>query len=137
MPKLNVHLGLPDVKLNPNRAKRLHWATKGALVRKLREESMWASRAATFAAGFKPLVLTKCVVQAHWKMPNKARSADPDNLAAMLKPVWDGFQDSKLLADDKELTHLPVTQEVDPGYAGLYITIEWENEDAGPAQVRH
>jgi Holliday junction resolvase RusA-like endonuclease len=40
--------------------------------------------------------------------PKTARRPDKDNFAASLKPVWDGFKDAGLLADDKDLDIMPV-----------------------------
>jgi Holliday junction resolvase RusA-like endonuclease len=41
------------------------------------------------------------------------RRRDADNLLASLKAAFDGLRDSGVLADDDQLTHLPVQRRVD------------------------
>ena len=51
------------------------------------------------------------------------RFADPDNCLAALKAVWDGLQDAGLLANDDNLTHLPVKRLVDRDNPRLMIRV--------------
>ena len=51
------------------------------------------------------------------------RRRDPDNLSAMLKPVWDGLQDAGVLGDDRAVTLHPIEQHVDPDGPGLRLEV--------------
>ncbi|GAG40712.1 unnamed protein product, partial [marine sediment metagenome] len=41
------------------------------------------------------------------------RVVDRDNLLASLKPIWDGFTDGGIWADDRDVTFLPVIRRKD------------------------
>jgi Holliday junction resolvase RusA-like endonuclease len=41
------------------------------------------------------------------------RRRDADNLAAMLKPYWDGLADAGIIKNDSGFTHMPVIVKID------------------------
>lgn len=108
----------PDAELSPNR--RCHWRRKAAATKALRQaayyigvSSMWSQEWET-ATG--PVTARATI---GWAKGRKRM--DPTNLADMLKPVWDGFQDAGIYVNDKQVTVESVTQERDPEGWGFIV----------------
>lgn len=102
---ITLTLPWPSEKLNPNRAKSLHWGMKGRAVSMYRDTCCIIALNAKNRgrlAPFAPPVLATVTFYVTDK-----RRRDIDNLDAMLKPLWDGIVDAGVLADDsaKELRH--------------------------------
>lgn len=116
-PVLVVELSLPPAKLSPNRLRRLAPMARHRLAKPYREAAGWAFRHA--ADGLR---LEKAVERTTFYWPDKRRR-DADNAAASLKPLWDGLQDSRVLGDDRHLTHLPPRFEVDRERPRLVVEI--------------
>ncbi len=95
-------LPVPDRRLSPNA--RVNWRTRAKLVKEARESAYCACVAATTSNHVNWHEVT---ARATFHFPDKRRR-DSDNLAALLKPVWDGLVDAGLLVDDDRITHLPV-----------------------------
>ena len=95
-------LPVPDRRLSPNA--RVHWRTRAPLVLKARQG---ACVAACKILGVRAPQWHEVTARATFHFPDRRRR-DTDNLAALLKPVWDGLVDAGLLIDDDRITHLPV-----------------------------
>ncbi len=93
--KITVRLDWPPRELSPNA--RSHWARRQRWVRTYRGE---AKVAALTAMGTQRFTLRPPVAAMVVFHPPDGRSRDQDNLLAMLKPAWDGFQDAGIIEDD-------------------------------------
>ena len=91
---LKLELRMPDAGLSPN--SRVHWATRAGLKRQARQEAAWAAKA---ALGMKQPPRWHAVTAQATFTFKMNRRRDPDNLAAMLKPYWDGITDAGILID--------------------------------------
>jgi Holliday junction resolvase RusA-like endonuclease len=122
---LIFYISGPPKAIKPNA--RVHWAKKARAVKSYRHEanisamSEWL-RNRPDEAPHRPLV-SEARVQATFYHRDRRGFADPDNLAASLKPVWDGLQDCGILKNDNKLTHLPILQKI--GKPCVKISIEW------------
>jgi Holliday junction resolvase RusA-like endonuclease len=101
-----IVLPLPNKNLSPNA--RCHWRVKAEKTAQLR---YWAGLAAQAAMrepgapkGSMPWAEATAKVTFYFR--TKARR-DKDNCAASCKPIWDGFTDAGIWADDSGVTHLP------------------------------
>lgn len=107
-------LALPPPRLlrlaSPNG--RGHWAARAQARQALAQRVALAARAAGLPRPLPPPV----GLAAHWQFP-VARRRDPDNLAALLKPVVDGLVRGGWLVDDHvgALWLAPATVHVVPG----------------------
>ena len=61
-------------------------------------------------------------VQVTW-FSKTARLIDRDNILGYLKSAFDGLTDAGLLADDRDITHLPPVREKDAALPRVEITI--------------
>ncbi len=95
-------LPVPDRRLSPNA--RVNWRTRAKLVKETRSQS---AAVAKLTLALRRANWHEVTARATFHFPDKRRR-DTDNLAALLKPVWDGLVDSGLLIDDDRITHLPV-----------------------------
>jgi len=95
-------LPVPDRRLSPNA--RVNWRTRAKLVKETRAAAWGAAISIIFP---NKLQWHEVTARATFHFPDKRRR-DTDNLAALLKPVWDGLVDAGLLVDDDRITHLPV-----------------------------
>ena len=108
-------LAAPPFELRPNRAmRRGGWFKATKAKPKYRNAAGWA---ALERFPGKPR-LTEAVVHVTWYHADRRTLLDPDNAQAACKALWDGLQDGGLLADDKALTHLPISQVVCPAKQG-------------------
>ncbi len=112
----------PDAVLSPNT--RCHWRRKAAAVKQLRQIAYYWALQAMWAQDWST-ALGPVTVRATIGWSKGRKRMDPTNLADMLKPVWDGFQDAEIYANDKQVTVGSVEQERDPAGVG-YIVIEVE-----------
>ncbi len=96
-----VWLSVPDRRIGPN--SRSHWRVKAKIVKQVRKESGLMA----ILAGAPDCGWHEVTARATFHFPDRRRR-DTDNLAALLKPVYDGFTDAGLLIDDDRITHLPV-----------------------------
>ena len=106
MTRYKITLPYPHRDLGPNRARNIHWSRKSKLVREYREAAGWECETAIFEAwGCNPK--HKALNSRATFYVKDKRKRDRDNLQAMLKPAFDGFQDSGLVEDDCGITHFP------------------------------
>jgi len=98
-----LRMTAPPRELSPNARK--HWAKKAHVVADYREECGWDAREQCHVALTPPITARVTFV-----VPDHRRR-DLDNLAASLKPMWDGLVDAKVLPDDR------ATVIVDIGYS--------------------
>ena len=103
MPKLTtIHLLWPDKDLNPNRARNLHWRKIWLAKADYREDCgnlAIEARQHLTVADRKDLLEKPVLASVTFVLPDRRRR-DEDNLRAMLKPAWDGFQDANLIVGD-------------------------------------
>ena len=102
--RYKITLPYPHRDLGPNRARNVHWGRKAKLVREYREEAYIQARAELFELS--PPQHKTLNSRATFYVKDK-RKRDRDNLQAMLKPAFDGFQDAGLVEDDCWITHHP------------------------------
>ena len=95
-------LPVPDRRLSPNA--RVNWRTRAKLVRETRQLAYLSTRN---ILSNEWVSWHEVTARATFHFPDKRRR-DTDNLAALLKPIWDGMVDARLLIDDDRITHLPV-----------------------------
>ncbi len=94
-------LPCPDRRLSPNA--RVNWRTRAKLVKETRATAHFMAH----YGGGQGCYWHEVTARATFHFPDKRRR-DTDNLAALLKPVFDGFVDAGLLTDDDRVTYLPV-----------------------------
>lgn len=104
-------LPLPPRELSPNA--RVHWAKKSKMTAMYRRIADGYLRSNMRLWNMEPPHWERAQVQVTFCVRDRRRR-DPDNLAASLKAVWDGFTDAGLFADDRGLVHMPVRVTVDP-----------------------
>lgn len=121
MTSIHITLPFPPKELNPNW--RGHWSVKAKAVKGYRAHAWAATKQACGKAGLHYPQWKRAMsrVTFYAKTPNRR---DRDNLAAMLKPVWDGAADADLLLNDSGLGHYPAGLELDPANPRVEITIE-------------
>jgi crossover junction endodeoxyribonuclease RusA len=100
---LTIILPLPPKQLSPNW--RGHYFLKAKAVKTYRETA-YAYALAALGRQDKPWWPAATEQTRFYFKGTNTR--DPDNLASMLKPVWDGFQDAGVFANDNRLIHLPL-----------------------------
>lgn len=104
-PVITIILSLPPKQLSANARRGSSRIAKSRLVKTYRKEASLLFRTAAQGRSF-----SSPAVASTFFWPNNLRR-DKDNAAAMLKPVWDGLQDSGAIVNDSELTHMtPVFQ---------------------------
>ena len=128
-----LELGYPPRALWLNRSARVGIGVSWAAVKATKALRMDAKIVGLQVVRFDPPRLREATVRATFvhSFVLRRRRVDPDGLVGTLKPVWDGLQDARLLANDDRLTHLPIRQEfvARPGQAGR-LTIEVWRPDA-------
>lgn len=117
-----VWLDTPPKALNPNG--RFHHMAKAGAVRKYRRDACTLARLVMAGQLLNWHEVTAQVTFYH----RDKRRRDPDNLAAMLKPAWDGLVDAGVLVDDDRITHKPIEQAVDRQGPGVKVEI-WNTAD--------
>ena len=123
-----LSLSLPPKVLSPN-ARPRHWAERARAVRTYRRESALLTRQA-LGRRAKPR-WEQATCQATYFGRTKHRP-DSDNILAMLKPAFDGLTDAGLLADDRDLIHLPVDRQTDRLHPRILLTVrKGHHHDAG------
>jgi len=115
----------PDAVLSPNA--RSHWGPKSRAVKQLREIAYYFGLQAMWAQDWST-ALGPVTVRATIGWSRGRKRMDPTNLADMLKPVWDGFQDAAIYANDKQVTVESVVQERDKDGVG-YVIVEVSDGD--------
>ena len=98
-------LPVPDRRIGPN--SRSHWRVKAKLVKEAREGAFISAIEILGPRSMRWMCWHEVTARATFHFPDRRRR-DSDNLAALLKPVWDGLVDAGLLIDDDRITHLPV-----------------------------
>ena len=99
-----VVLDLPPKELNPN--SRAFWRVKRLAVKAYREHAKTESMVAAYRYSlYDPFREVK--IQASFYRRRNV-PMDGDNALAMLKPAFDGLQDAGIIANDRQITHLPV-----------------------------
>ena len=118
-PSLTVRLPLPPPRLSPNA--RSHWRPKARATRSYRTAAAFYGRHALASAGIDG-GWTSAEVQAEFFFPTTHRR-DADNLLASLKAAFDGLADAGIVANDRDLIHLPVRQTKDRDDPRVVLTI--------------
>ena len=117
---MKITISLPPPPLYPNWRALVPWPK----VKAIKAYRFEAATLARLAIGVKPKPrwdhATASVVVFH---PSLKHFRDPDNMAAALKPVWDGFQDAELLTDDRRLHLMPIEQDVNEDTPHIEIEI--------------
>ena len=114
---ITITLPLPSKCLSPNA--RAHWRTKAKAVKEYRWRACAEALEATEAQMPR---WTAASIQAVFYHPQRRRR-DHDNLAASLKSAVDGLVDAGLLADDDQITWLPVVKLIDPEYPRVMLVV--------------
>ena len=65
---------------------------------------------------------TEATIRVTW-FSKTARVIDRDNIISYLKAAFDGLTDAGLLADDRDVTHLPPRREKDAAFPRVLITV--------------
>lgn len=119
---MSIRLPPPPRELSPNA--RCHWAVKRKEVKRYREQAKLAGMIEMAAADMRRADPYNAGVTRVTVYKRTSHRTDPDNLAAMLKPVWDGLQDCGMLSNDNWLKHEPIEQEKDSRHPRVEITVE-------------
>ena len=99
---IRLTLPLPPPALSPNG--RHHWAVKA---RATKEARLMAEMQARRLPAYQRRAWAAAEIQTTVYLPN-ARKADRDNLLASCKAYFDGLTDAGVLADDRDVVHLPL-----------------------------
>ncbi len=119
--RYTIVLALPTPRLWPN----FHpWSRKGALA-KMRETKRYRKNAANLT------LEALCRAKPRWKRATEQatfyfvdrRWPDKDNCLGAIKNGLDGMVDAGLLADDRDLTHLPVIRRVDREHPRVVVEV--------------
>ncbi len=113
-----IVLPLPPRELSPNW--RGHWAQKARKAAKYRADAGTACKAMMRRYGIPTLAAAN--VQARFYFRDR-RNRDRDNLLASLKSGFDGLADVGMVANDSQLTYLPVALDVDKDDARVELWI--------------
>ena len=118
---ITITLPLPPRELSPNA--RVHHHARGRAVKKYRL-IVWSLTYPHMAHEMRgnPVRWATATEQATFYFRDR-RHSDPDNLLAMLKPVWDELQVMGILANDRYMTHLPVKVGIDAANPRVEITV--------------
>ena len=129
MPEITLTLPLPCAPgykyLWPN--KRSCWQAKGPQTKAYRKNACsaaWVAMAQQLGSGYAGLPWKNASEQCTFYFPT-GHQRDPDNCLAAMKPGFDGLQDSGLLANDRDLTHMPVVRKVDKDKPRVEVRV-WE-----------
>jgi Holliday junction resolvase RusA-like endonuclease len=104
--QITIVVPLPDPALTINARRRMHWREERRHVKAQREAAMLAAYAAmSGATGLRGVLFPTGKVRADVEVFRRPRQKEPDEPAKweMLKPVWDGFEDAGIVADDKQI----------------------------------
>lgn len=105
---LVVTLPIPSPLLTINGTASMHWREKGRHVKAQREAAMLAAYAAmSGATGLRGVLFPTGQVRADVQVFRRPRQKVPDEGAKWewLKPIWDGFEDAGVVANDKQIVH--------------------------------
>lgn len=89
-----LHFGYPTNPVPMNGPKGTHWAVGARKAKEVRLRASYLARSARI-----PL-LGSCRVQLTWWFKTD-RVRDPDNLARLEKPMYDGLVDARVVPDDR------------------------------------
>ena len=113
-PRGTIVLPLPHKHLSPNA--RVHWAAKSKQVKTYRDLArVMAERNLTIG-------LKRAFVKCRFFFKDRRRR-DKDNLLSSMKAAFDGLADAGVVANDSELTYLPVEIEVDISCPRVEVTV--------------
>jgi crossover junction endodeoxyribonuclease RusA len=95
----SITVVLAGIPPGPNQLNRLHWGSKGKIVRQWRSDAYLAAVSARNEARASefPWPTTRITYEFH--VPSRSRR-DRDNLVAACKPILDGIRDAHLIPDD-------------------------------------
>lgn len=106
---LAITLPIPSPLLTVNVRVRMHWREEGRHVKAQRQDAMLAAYVAMCpdVETLRALPFPVGKVRADVTVYRRPRQQVPDEGAKWewLKPVWDGFTDAGVWADDKQLVH--------------------------------
>ena len=120
---LRIVLPLPPKELNPNIARRTHWAVKGRKVGRYRAEADFLTQDAIREQGPRGIPWKAATVRVTFYFRDRRRR-DRDNLLASLKAGFDGIADAGVVVNDSEFTYRPVVVEVDAKNPRVLVVIE-------------
>ena len=120
MNSVTIELPLPHKNLSPN--SRCHYMAKATATKKARRDARHASALAWYQWAIIAPQWAEATVQATFYFKDR-RKRDRDNLLASLKASFDGLADSRLIANDSGLTHLPVKVDVDKKNPRVVLTV--------------
>ena len=98
MTRYKITLPMPHRDLGKNRERNIHWSRKAKLIKEHRVDAQLSAWAVVKGRPKHKLLNAKPT----FYLPDK-RKRDRVNLAGMLHPAWDGFQDAGLIEDDAGL----------------------------------
>lgn len=105
-----IILPFPPQRLNPNRARGLHYMTRANQARNYRTDCSWAAKAVW---GNREPMTPPVTMAVTFIVPDRRRR-DDDNLIAAFKPGRDGLVDAGVLSGD-HYQGLTVTYTVEQG----------------------
>lgn len=100
---IEVTLPWPSPKLNPNKARRLHWGKRASTAKRYKQDCGWACK----AAGLRPVAFTHAAVTITFHPPD-AQRRDIDNMLAAIKAGLDAV--SAAVGIDDSLFDLNLTR---------------------------
>lgn len=131
MRSLTISLALPPRNLRGNACPFSRGAAlaRAVAVKEYRSAAYWRAREAM--RGEKAPVWEKARVRVLWHLPRNGKQQDPDNMLRSLKSAFDGLQDAGVIANDRNLIHLPPEFARDPLRPRVEITVEEHFEQKG------
>ncbi len=129
--ELKIVLPWPSTLLNPNARPNRH--QKAAAAKAARRDAGFAAVAAIRKQRWPAPVVTAIVQPVFFSPDVGKRSRDVDNFGAMLKPIYDGLADAKVIVNDRGLTPLPARfEKSNDKRLELIVTTEPENKPDEP-----
>ena len=131
--QITIELPLPPGALAPNR--RPHWRQKAHAIGQYRGAARIVALSKMNACVRIPagseFPWSNASARVVWN--HSGQQPDRDNALASLKAAFDGIADAGVIANDRELVHLPMTMiKVDRGNEGVLIFVERCGESACP-----
>lgn len=106
---LEIEIPIPPRHTQPNA--RAHWRTKAKAAKLQRYDAGMCAKTTLVLQKIPPPHWKEATIRAVFYRPgSNDRRADADNLVAWLKASVDGIADAGIIANDRDLTWLPVSQ---------------------------
>ena len=122
---------VPTRALSPNASNRMHWGTKAKARDRMAHDWGWAIKESLagdgiwYADRLTPVFDSpvSCQIAVYW--PPHRKGMDGDNLLACFKKGIDQLQEQGIVANDRQISFLPIVQERDPEKKGrVEVVIE-------------